>query len=393
MIEALLKPEVQKFIRDHENDDPVALILKAKQFKNIPVQEALEQIKSRKKAKTKLPHWYASNQLIFPPPLSIEQSSSELAARYKASLFKGDNFVDLTGGMGIDFSFISKSFKNVIYVEKQTHLVELAEHNMACLGIEKGTFLNQEANELISNSTMSFDLMYLDPARRGANQQKVFRVADCDPNIIDLLPMLKPKAKCILIKMSPLLDIKGAISDIGGVTEVHVIAINNEVKELLFIINNETSLDPSIRAIDLEDSNVDLNFKYSEEEAICTDSHETNDFLYEPNVASLKAGGFKSIVSKLGLKKLLSNSHLYTSESLIKSFPGRSFRVIQELKMNKKEVKMALPNMQANITVRNYPISVDEIRKKTGLKDGGENYIFATTDKNGKKILLCKKVN
>uniref|UniRef100_UPI00404731DC THUMP-like domain-containing protein n=1 Tax=Roseivirga sp. TaxID=1964215 RepID=UPI00404731DC len=392
MIEALLKPEVQKFIRDHENDDPVALILKAKQFKNIPVQQAIEQIQSRKKAKTKLPSWYASNQLIFPPPLSIEQSSSEQAAKYKAELFKGESFVDLTGGMGIDFSFIIQSFNNGFYVERQPNLAALATHNFNCLEIDNVEILNKDGEAFIKNTEKRFDLIYLDPARRGLHQQKVFRVEDCEPNVIALMPFLKEKGQSILIKMSPLLDIKGAIADLGGATEVHIIAINNEVKELLFLIDIDSSNDPLIKCIDLNNDLVRFQFRYNEEEKTISALSETKNYLYEPNVALLKAGAFKAVSNRYGLKKLHANSHLYTSEKAIFNFPGRSFKVLRELKLNKTALKMAIPDMKLNITVRNYPASVEEIRKKTGLKDGGAQYLFATTDQAGRKLILCEKI-
>lgn len=392
MIEALLKPEVQKFIRDHENDDPSALILQAKQFPHINIKLAVEQIQSRKKAKQKLPTWYNSKDLIFPPPLSIEQSSSEKTAIYKASLFNGDRFLDLTGGMGIDFSFIAQSFKSAFYVERQGHLVALAKHNMASLKLTNAQFYNQEADDFIKKTAIHFDLIYLDPARRGTNQRKVFRVQDCEPNFIELLPLLKEKSERIIIKMSPLLDIKGAIADIGGVTEVQVIAINNEVKELLFIIDKRANLNPDIRAIDLQIELVDFKIKSSAEESLAIESSQVNEYLYEPNVALLKAGAFKSVAVAYGAQKLNANTHLYTSKLLIPDFPGRSFKVVKELKMNKAVLKTAIPDMKANITVRNYPMTVDQIRKKTGLTDGGNQYIFATTDQDGKKVVLCKKV-
>jgi 16S rRNA G966 N2-methylase RsmD len=392
LIEALLKPEVQKFIRDHENDNPIALILKAKQFKNIPIQQAIEQIQSRKKAKSKLPSWYASNQLIFPPPLSIEQSSSEQAAKYKADLFKGENFVDLTGGMGIDFSFISQSFNNGSYVERQPKLTELAKHNFECLDIDNAEILNEDGEAFLKNTEKRFDLIYLDPARRGDHQQKVFRVEDCEPNMLALMPTLRAKGKSILIKMSPLLDIKGAITDLGGVTEVHIVAINNEVKELLFIIDNDSSHDPLVKCIDLNDDLINFKFRYSQEEEAIPPLSEVESYLYEPNVALLKAGAFKSLATHFELNKLHVNSHLYTSKQAIFNFPGRSFKVLREIKLNKKELKKAIPEMKVNITVRNYPVSVEEIRKKTGLKDGGAQYLFATTDQAGRKLILCEKI-
>ncbi|WP_421977727.1 THUMP-like domain-containing protein [Roseivirga seohaensis] len=392
MIEALLTPEVQKFIRDHENDDPATLMLRAKQYADFPLKEVVEQIQSRKKAKAKLPTWYAATDLIYPPPLSLEQSSSALTAEYKASLFSGGKFVDLTGGMGIDFSFLSKSFKNGFYVERQTNLVEIARHNMKCLGLTSAEFHPTEAEDFLNKTSEKFDLIFLDPARRGNHDQKVFRIEDCEPNVLSLLPLMKAKGRSILVKTSPLLDIKGAIKDLGGATEVQVVAINNEVKELLFIIDDKASENPIIKAIDLTNGEVAFEFNYEEEQSVHLAHRSIDSYLYEPNVAILKAGAFKSIAARLGLTKLHVNSHLYTSKTLVANFPGRSFKVIAEISLSKKELRKAIPNMKANITVRNYPMTVEQMRKKTGLKDGGDFYIFATTDQDGKKVVLCEKV-
>ncbi|WP_339695141.1 RsmD family RNA methyltransferase [uncultured Roseivirga sp.] len=392
MIEALLTPAVQKFIRDHENDDPATLMLRAKQHADIPLKEAVEQIQSRKKAKTKLPTWYSATDLIYPPPLSLEQSSSAITAEYKASLFSGEKFVDLTGGMGIDFSFLSKSFKKGFYVERQDNLVEIARHNMNSLGLTSAEFYNAEAKDFLYQTSEKFDLIFLDPARRGNHDQKVFRIEDCEPNVLSLLPLMKSKGKSILMKTSPLLDIKGAIKDLGVVTEAHVVAVNNEVKELLFIIDDKANENPIIKAIDLTNTEVGFEFNYEEEQGINLAHGGIESYLYEPNVSILKAGAFKSIASQFGLIKLHVNSHLYTSKTPANNFPGRSFKVISEISFNKKELRKAIPNMKANITVRNYPMTVDQIRKKTGLTDGGNHYIFATTDQTGKKAVLCEKV-
>lgn len=391
MIEALLTPEVQKFIRDHENDDPATLMLRAKQYADIPLKEAVEQIQSRKKAKTKLPTWYSATDLIYPPPLSLEQSSSAITAEYKASLFSSEKFVDLTGGMGIDFSFLSKSFKRGFYVERQDNLVKIARHNMNSLGITSAEFYNAETEDFLNQTSEKFDLIFLDPARRGNHDQKVFRIEDCEPNVLSLLPLMKSKGKSILMKTSPLLDIKGAVKDLGGVTEVHVVAVNNEVKELLFIIDDKANENPTIKAIDLTNSEVGFEFNYVEEQGVNLAHGNIESYLYEPNVAILKAGAFKSIASQFGLIKLHVNSHLYTSKTPANNFPGRSFKVISKISFNKKELRKAIPNMKANITVRNYPMTVDQIRKKTGLTDGGDHYIFATTDQTGKKVVLCEK--
>lgn len=393
MIEALLTPEVQKFIRDHENDDPATLMLRAKQYSDIPLKEVVEQIQSRKKAKAKLPTWYAATHLIYPPPLSLEQSSSAITAEYKASLFSGEKFVDLTGGMGIDFSFLSKHFKKGFYVEKQASLVEIAQHNLKCLGLKSAEFDHAEAEDFLRQTSYKFDLIFLDPARRGSHDQKVFRIEDCEPNVLSLLPLMKAKGRTVLMKTSPLLDIKGAVKDLGGVTEVHSVAVSNEVKELLFIIDDKANENPTIKAIDLTNNEVEFRFDYSQEQNVSLAHGDVESYLYEPNVAILKAGAFKSIASQFGLIKLHVNSHLYTSETLVVNFPGRSFKVISEISFNKKELRKDIPNMKANITVRNYPMTVDQIRKKTGLADGGNLYIFATTDQAGKKVVLCEKVD
>ena len=391
MIEALLTPEVQKFIRDHENDDPATLMLRAKQYSDIPLKEAVEQIQSRKKAKAKLPTWYAAADLVYPPPLSLEQSSSSITAEYKASLFSGEEFVDLTGGMGIDFSFLSKYFKKGFYVERQANLVEIAQHNMKCLGLNSAEFHHAEAEDFLHQTSDEFDLIFLDPARRGNHDQKVFKIEDCEPNVLSLLPLMKANGRSILMKTSPLLDIKGAVKDLGGATEVHVVAVNNEVKELLFIIDDQANQNPIIKAIDLTNTEVKFEFDYSQEQNTNLAHGSIESYLYEPNVAILKAGAFKSIAARLGLMKLHVNSHLYTSKAQVANFPGRSFKVIREISFNKKELRKAIPNMKANITVRNYPMTVEQIRKKTGLTDGGNLYIFATTDQDGKKAVLCEK--
>ncbi|WP_323755775.1 THUMP-like domain-containing protein [Roseivirga sp.] len=393
MIEALLTPKVQKFIRDHENDDPATLMLRAKQFADIHLKEAVEQIQSRKKAKAKLPTWYLATDLIYPPPLSLEQSSSSITAEYKASLFTGEKFVDLTGGMGIDFSFLSKSFKTGFYIERQANLVEIARHNMKCLGLKSVEFHHTEAEDFLHQTSEKFDLIFLDPARRGNHDQKVFRIEDCEPNVISMLPLMKAKGRSILMKTSPLLDIKGAVKDLGGATQVHVVAVNNEVKELLFIIDAKANENPIIKAIDLTNTEVHFEFDYSQEQNISLTHGCIENYLYEPNVAILKAGAFKSIATQFGLIKLHVNSHLYTSKMPIAKFPGRSFKVIGEISLNKKELRKTLPKMKANITVRNYPMTVEQIRKKTGLTDGGDQYIFATTDQGGKKVVLCEKVD
>lgn len=389
MIE-LLQPEIQKFIDDHINDQPAELMLKASQFPDWPMKAIVEQIAAKKKAKAKLPEWYATQGIIWPAAISMEQCSSEITAKYKASLVSGKSMSDLTGGFGVDIYYLSKSFSEATHVEMNVDLHQLVQHNFDCLKANIETVLGSAEDYLKDMSQV--DLVYLDPARRDSSSNKVVFLEDYSPNVIEMLPQLQEKSKEVLIKVSPMLDIKKAISDLGSVAEVHVVAVKNEVKELLFLLREEQR-ETSVKAVNLgEDQPEVFEFSYKKEESIDSEFSGILDYLYEPNAAILKAGAFKSIVAEFGLKKLEANSHLYTSQMLIGDFPGRSFKVLDELSFNKKKLKKQLQSVQANITVRNFPMSVKEIRNKTGLKEGGDQYIFATTDQEGKKVLLCEKV-
>lgn len=389
MIE-LLQPEIQKFIDDHINDQPADLMLKASQFPDWPMKAIVEQIAAKKKAKTKLPEWYTTKGLIWPAAISMEQCSSEITAEYKASLVSGKSMADLTGGFGVDTFYLSKSFSEATHVEMNADLHEVVQHNFSCLEANIETVLGSAEDYLKSMNPV--DLIYLDPARRDSSSKKVVFLEDYSPNVIEMLPQLQEKSKEILIKVSPMLDIKKAISDLGAVAEVHVVAVKNEVKELLFLLRND-SAKTSVKAVNLGESEPEIfEFNYQLEESIDSEFSAISDYLYEPNAAILKAGAFKSIGADFGMKKLETNSHLYTSQELISDFPGRAFKVLDELSFNKKKLKKQLQSMQANITVRNFPMSVKDIRNKTGLKEGGGQYIFATTDQKGKKVVLCEKV-
>lgn len=364
-------------------------MLKASQFADWPMKAIVEQIAAKKKAQSKLPEWFSTGNILWPSAISMEQSSSEATAKYKASLVSGNSMVDLTGGFGVDTYYLSKQFADATHVEMNAQLHERVSHNFKVLGANISAVLGS-AEEYLSQMK-PVDLVYIDPARRDENARKVVFLEDYSPNVIEMLPELKAKAKQILIKVSPMLDIKKAIADLGSVSEVHVVALKNEVKELLFLIGAGPSHNPSIKAVNLGENDAFI-FNYELEEAAQPEFSEALNFLYEPNAAILKAGAFKSIATDFGLQKLHVNSHLYTSRTLVEDFPGRSFKVLDELSMNKKKLSKQLQSDQANITVRNYPMSVKEIRNKTGLKDGGDQFIFATTDMSGKKLLLCEKV-
>ncbi len=349
------------------------------------------QLKARQIIETKIPSWQNHKNLIFPKQLSIEQSSSENTALYKSKICSGESCIDLTGGLGIDSFFISKSFKNTIHCEKDLELQFIAQHNFKCLQAKVESHFT-DGIEYLKHTNQSFDLIYVDPTRRNENNTKVVKLDEYTPNIILYLNLLLEMGKQILVKTSPLLDIRQAMEQLPQLKEIHVIAVNNECKELLFLIdaNSNQKQTPII----CKDLLKDFTFKFDNEQEL---NYKINlslpqNYIYEPNASILKAGGFKSIGVSFKLSKLHANSHLYTSENYIKDFPGRCFKLNTICRLNKKEIQMTIKSKKANISKRNFPNSVNEIRKKLGLNDGGNDYIFATTLMNEeKRLLICKK--
>ena len=394
MIKELLHQESQEFIRDHENDDPAVLMLQSKRFPALPIRKIVEQIQSRQKAKHKTQTWYATEGVLFPPPLSLEQCSSEETAIYKQHLVQGKKMADLTGGMGIDTYFLSQSFAETDYVEQQKQLANLATHNFSVLASSNIQVHHKSAEQFLEEGASDFDLIFIDPARRDLNKKKVFRLSDCEPNMIEMLPIILSKTKRLLIKTSPLLDIKGAIRDLGAVSEVHVVALKGEVKELLFLIDKSSvSHDPIIHCVDLlKDAASKFKFSFSSEETLNRAYGVPRQYVYEPNATILKGGAFKSIAEKFDLIKLHPNTHLYTSDDINMEFPGRIFKNLGSISLSKKTLKRQLKALKANITVRNYPLTVEQIRKKSGLKEGGQDYILGFTDLESPKLLLTEKI-
>lgn len=393
MIQELLTPEIQKFIEDHLRDDPAKLMLMAGRYPDWPMKKIVEQIQARQIAKSKLPGWSVTKGLIYPPPVSMEQCSSEQTAEYKASIVTGGTIMaDLTGGFGVDFSHLSKRFEQALYVEKDPGLAAMAGHNFEVLGLTYAEVLNMEANVFLDGAE-NLDLVYLDPARRDDHNRKVVRLEDCEPNVLELLPALLSRSKQVLLKTSPLLDIKSTIRQLEHVRAVHVVAVNNEVKELLFLIE-PGAREPGIKCLNLLKHGQELfEFSFNREESLTLEHSPFGSHLYEPNAAILKAGAFKSVADQFGLQKLHANTHLYTSDQVVSQFPGRVFSIMEGLSMNKKALRKAIPEMKANITVRNFPMTVTEIRKKSGLKEGGNKYLFGLTDVKGRHLLLCEKVD
>jgi 16S rRNA G966 N2-methylase RsmD len=394
LINQLTKPEIQEFIEGHLYDDPSSLMLKANHYPDWPMKLIVEQIQAKRKAKSKLPSWFKTRGLIYPLVLSMEQCSSENTARYKMSLINaGLQMIDLTGGFGVDFAFLSEKFSKAHYVERQAELVEHAQYNFNLLGLTGFEAHHGQSEEFLTSQD-NFDLIYLDPARRDDHNEKVVRLEDCDPNVISLLPKLLSKAKQVMLKTSPLLDIKGAIQQLGSVAQVHVIAVANEVKELVFLLDKNADRTPQIHCVNLKGDNKEVfEFTFDAEERATSSFDQVEAYLYEPNASILKAGAFKAIGNAFGLQKLEANTHLYTSSELVEGFPGRTFRVLDKISLNKKALKHHFPEMKANITVRNFPMTVAQIRKKSGLKEGGDQYLFGATDQSGKQLVLCEKID
>ncbi len=384
-----------EFVKEHENDDIRVLALRATQYPEIDMQLAIRQITGRRIAKEKIPSWYINENILYPKHLSLEQSSSERTARYKANLVNGDSLIDLTGGMGVDFSFLAAKFKHAIYVEQQTELTEIALHNFKELGLTNVVVKNEEALSYLQN-TPSIDLIYIDPARRDTVGRKTVNIEDCTPNILELASLLEEKGKETMIKLSPMLDITLALKSLSNISDVHIISYNNECKELLFI-KKKTDKETLYHCVNIQKEKTDiLSFtRDREEETVISYKPQIGQYLYEPNSSIMKAGAYKYLSTYYNINKIHPNSHLYTSDSLIPNFQGRSFIIENVSSLNKKEVKQYLHNIkQANITTRNFPLSVQELRKRIGLKEGGDIFIFATTLADERKVLLiCKKID
>lgn len=391
---AKLNEDIKRFVDEHEFDDVHSLAIKTKLYPDIDIQFAIRQITGRKIAKEKIPSWYNNKCLIYPVHLSLEQASSEATANYKASLFKGDSMADLTGGFGIDFSFISHHFNKATYVEQQPELVEIAQHNFEKLSLKNVSVKNEDAAKYLTEMS-PVDLIYIDPARRDIKGRKTVLIEDCTPNILEIENLLEEKGKQTMIKLSPMLDISLAVRSMNNISDVHIVSCNNECKELLFIKNKKAD-HQQYHCINIRNDKIDkFTFNREKEEQLnITYTSTPEGFLYEPNASILKAGAYKSIANAYNLRKLHPSSHLYTSENFHPDFQGRKFKIENICSLNKKDLKQFLPDIKkANIATRNFPIPVDEIRKKTGLKDGGDIYIFATTLYNEKKVLIiCSKI-
>lgn len=393
MNKSILSTGVQHYIKNNLNTDIVSVLLKKPVFSGISQKELAQQLEAKKKCEKKLPTWFETPKIYYPKKLNIEQSSSEKTASYKSQIIKGKTIIDLTGGFGVDSYFFSKVFDEVFYHEIEPELAEITAHNFKILKAENINVSIQDGISYSKKAKNRFDWIYLDPSRRDDIKGKVFRLKDCSPNILEHLDGIFEKSDNILIKTSPLIDLSQGIKELNNVFEVHVVAVNNEVKELLWVLRRGFMDSPSIKTLNIKNvSNHTFNFDLVQETLAVSDFSIPLKYLYEPNAAILKSGAFKLIGSLFSLKKLHAHTHLYTANQLV-DFPGRRFKIEMVLDYGKKtRVELGLKN--ANVAIRNFPRSVDFVRKKLKLKDGGERYIFFTKDVNNNLIVLkCSKIN
>lgn len=397
----VLSATEQQFIRDHLLQDVQSLLLRSHPA-GLDLKKLAAQLSARQKARQKLPTWYAHDELVFPPALSVEQASSEAAARYKASLVSGALLLDLTGGMGVDTWAFAERMERVIYAEQQPDLAQLAAYNLPRLGIDNVTVHAGDGLSLAKTLPEPANWLYLDPHRRNEQGGKVVRLDQCDPDVSrpELLQTLLTHTARILLKTSPLIDIDATIRQVSGVAcgvdAVYVVAVLSEVKEVLFTITGEKTNPDNIPVNTvnlLADSAISFCIIRSNERTADVTLGDPLRYLYEPNAAVLKAGAFRSVAERFGLTKLAPNTHLYTSNGQRADFPGRTFVIDQTLRPDRKTLHPYLPDGKANLTVRNFPQTVAELRKKLDLREGGDAYLFATTLLNGdRRLLLCRKV-
>ena len=420
-----------EFILQHRQSNPRDLALQARRYPDVDMPYALNQIQGWQTARQKLPSWAACDGVVYPPHLNMEQCSSEPTARYKQQVVRrwltrlgagqggaATSMADLTGGFGVDFSFTSRCFASATYVERNAALCDVVRGNLPCLGIANAQVMCAEAEDCLATMPQH-TMLFLDPARRDEHGAKTVLIADCTPDVCHLLPLLMSKARFVMLKLSPMLDWHKAIVDLQGtVREVHIVSVGGECKELLLVLS---ALDAAASSADMPCNGVeagvrvccvdiqakaDAEGEYKRSEFCYTiggaaDNPPTpnplnpqlstlnSQFLYEPNASIMKAGCFAELGKAYGIRAISSNSHLFLSADRVEGFPGREFVVEAVTTLNKRQLKETLGSLQqANISVRNFPMSVAELRKRLKLRDGGDTYIFATTTREGERVLI-----
>ena len=393
-------PELRDFIHEHINDDTAELLLAARKYPDIDVPFVVEQIEARRRLKGKLPEWYENKDIIMGGRVPAEQCSSELTARYKQSIVKGESLCDMTGGMGVDFWYMSEGMERAIYTERNEELCSIAKHNFQVLMKQqtlgpKYVIRCGDGREL---PIPSVDIIYLDPARRAGDGSRVYAMEDCEPNIVEWQDELLKHAKIVLVKLSPMVDLTDVLRKLKGVKEVHIVGVKNECKEVLVqahvLDDSVYTGDVEVHCVDfLTSGKIEYVFSLLGGMEISLTDGGVKRYLYEPDVTLMKAGAFGSLCAHYPVWQLDVDTHLMTSDEWIPDFPGRVFEVEERIPFSSKVLKRWKNEIpQANIAVRNFVMSADALRKKTGIKDGGEVYLFGAKVKDmGQMLLICRK--
>lgn len=393
MNKAILYPEIQEFIQKNIHADINSIALSKSPFSKVSSRELARQIDGKKRTQTKLPLWYNTSLIYYPEKLALEQCSSEETARYKSLLVTGETFIDLTGGFGVDSCFMSRSMKKATHCEVNQDLSEISAYNSKVLGFDI-EHINADGIQYLRESDKNFDTVYIDPSRR-VSTRRVFLLQDCEPDVVKEMDVLSKHSKRVIIKTAPLLDIQSTIKELGSVSEVHVLSVKNECREVVYVINKGTTeTDPAITCAVLNKSEVmTFTFRASEEKAFNLNEYsQPLAYLYEPDVALLKSGCFKLITKEYNVGKLHQHTHLYTSDLIRDGFPGRRFRVLDHWDYGNFIKQHNFK--KANIISRNFPQDPDKIRKKLKIADGGDDYLlFCTGPKSELLVIHCARID
>jgi len=384
----LLNSDIQDFINTHINSNIHELILKGSPFEGLDIKELIEQIEAKKKCAPKLKTWFETPKIYYPNKLNIEQTSSETAALIKSEFMQGESLVDLTGGFGVDSYYFSKQFKSVVHCEMDSKLAEIAAYNFEILGVKNIESHNKDGIEFLKSCSDTFDWMYIDPSRRDAQKNKKFLIEDCSPNVITHQDLFFKHTKNVLIKMSPMLDISVGTTALKHVKTVYIVAVKNEVKELLFHQEKDFNGTATLQTLNSHPKNTEhFSFEIPQEENAEATFSSPKTYLYEPNAAVMKSGAFKLISTKYRLDKLDPHTHLYTGDEKIVDFPGKIYQISNCFPYQKKSLKKAIGGLKANVKTRNFVEKIEALKILFKLSDGGDLYLFFTTS-DGKKIVV-----
>ncbi|MDR0364841.1 MAG: class I SAM-dependent methyltransferase [Bacteroidales bacterium] len=390
MNQKLTEQSVQDFINENLHGDISKLALLKSPFSDISMKELAVQIEGKRKAKEKFPFCFHTKKIIYPSPIAMEQCSSELTADYKASLYPKKRIIDLTGGFGVDSWAFSKQFKEVFYCEKDKETAAVATYNFSLFGAENISVYQGDGIEFLRQNGRRFDLIYIDPSRRDSHNRKMHAFSDCTPDVVANLDLFFEHGDRILIKASPMFDIEKALHELKFVVEIHICAVKNEVREVLYLLERKQCDSERVFTINFLNQNLQQKFSFFKRELAENGAIYSLPlrYLYEPNHAVMKSGAFNLLCSRYDVMKLHKNSHLYTSERFVGSFPGRCFKMVTVLPYKKHEKLI-----NVNVTTRNFPDTPEQVLKKMKVKEGGDDYLFCTTLLDNKPaVLLCEKI-